>query len=98
MIRVILPVHLRTLAELPREVGVEVDGPVTQRTILDALETRFPVLKGMIRDRATQLRRPFVRFFVAEEDVSHDPPDAPLPNAIAAGTEPFVILGAMAGG
>jgi hypothetical protein len=98
MIRVVLPVHLRTLAELPREVGVEVDGPVTQRSVLDALEARFPVLKGTIRDHATQVRRPFVRFFVAEEDVSHEPADAPLPEAIAAGTEPFVILGAMAGG
>jgi hypothetical protein len=98
VIRVILPTHLRTLAQVPREVCVEVAEPVTQRTVLDALEARFPVLEGTIRDRATQARRPFVRFFGGEDDLSHEPPDAPLPPKVVAGEEPFVVLGAMAGG
>jgi hypothetical protein len=98
VIRVILPTHLRTLAQVPREVCVDVSGPATQRAVLDALEARFPVLEGTIRDRATQTRRPFVRFFGGEEDLSHEPPDAPLPAKVAAGEEPFVVLGAMAGG
>jgi hypothetical protein len=98
MIRVILPGHLHTMAQLPREVSVEVEGPVTQRTVLDALEARFPALRGTIRDHVTQKRRPFVRFFGGEEDLSHESPDAPLPEAIALGREPFVVLGAMAGG
>jgi hypothetical protein len=98
VIRVILPTHLRTLAQVPREVSVEVAGPATQRTLLDALEAEFPVLEGTIRDRATQTRRPFVRFFGGEDDLSHEPPDAPLPAKVAAGEEPFVVLGAMAGG
>jgi hypothetical protein len=81
-----------------REVCVDVDGPVTQRSVLDALEASYPVLQGTIRDRVTQQRRPFVRFFAVEEDLSHEPPDAPLPDVVAAGTEPFFIVGAMAGG
>ena len=98
MIRVVLPVHLRTIAGVAREVCVDVDGPVTQRSVLDALEASYPVLRGTIRDRVTQQRRPFVRFFAVEEDLSHEPPDAPLPDVVAAGTEPFFIVGAMAGG
>jgi hypothetical protein len=98
VIRVVLPVHLRNIAKLPREVSVEVDGVVTQRSVIDALETAYPVLCGTIRDRATKQRRPFVRFFAGEEDLSHEPLDAPLPDAVVAGTEPFFIVGAMAGG
>ena len=98
MIRVVLPVHLRTLAGLPREVSVDVAGPVTQRTVLDAVEACYPVLKGCIRDHQTQQRRPFVRFYCGEEDLSHEPLDAPLPVKVASGDEPFVVLGAMAGG
>ena len=98
MIRVVLPQHLRTLAGVDREVSVEVTGPVTQRTILDAIEARYPMLRGTIRDQVTQQRRPLVRFFACEEDVSHDPPDAPLPEKIASGAEPFFIIGAIAGG
>ncbi|HEY3238864.1 MAG TPA: MoaD/ThiS family protein [Acidimicrobiia bacterium] len=100
MIRVVLPVHLRTLAGVTgKEVSVDVDdGPVTAGAVLDALERRYPVLRGTIRDHATQRRRPFVRFFAGEEDLSHEAPDAPLPDAVAAGTEPFVLVGAMAGG
>ncbi len=98
MIRVVLPVHLRNIAGVAREVCVEVDGPVTQRSVLDALEASYPVLRGTIRDRATLQRRPFVRFFALEEDLSHEPADAPLPEPVAAGTEPFFIVGAMAGG
>jgi hypothetical protein len=97
-IRIVLPAHLRTLAQAGGEVSVDVDGPVTQRSILDALEGRYPVLQGTIRDHATQARRPLVRFFVCSEDVSHDSPDAPLPEAVAKGSEPFLIVGAMAGG
>ncbi len=98
MIRVALPVHLRTLARVEDEVRLEVADPVTQRAILDALEAAHPVLRGTIRDRGTARRRPLVRFFCCGEDLSHEPPDAPLPEAIANGTEPFYIIGAMAGG
>src|SRR5688500_12512384 len=98
MIRVVLPFHLRTLAKVDGEVTLTVEGPVTQRAILDALERRYPMLRGTIRDHTTQKRRPLVRFFVCEEDISHDPPDGPLPDAIASGAEPFYIIGAIAGG
>jgi hypothetical protein len=98
MIRVIIPHHLRTLAKTNAEVEIEVDGPVTLRAILDALETRYPMLRGTIRDHVTEKRRPFLRFFVCEEDWSLKPPDAPLPEAIASGKEPFFIIGAIAGG
>ena len=98
MIRVHLPAHLRQLAQVTGEVTIDVDGPVTQNTLLDALEAQYPTLRGTIRDQATRKRRPFVRFFVAEEDLSHESPDAPLPDAVAAGTEPFHVIGAMAGG
>lgn len=96
--RVVLPVHLRTLADIPKEVSVAVDGPVTQRAVLDALEARYPVLAGTVRDRSTGRRRAFVRFFAEERDLSHDDPDAPLPVSVGSAREPFVILGAMAGG
>lgn len=98
MIRVVLPVHLRTLARVTGEVTFELEGPVTQRSILDALEARFPPLRGAIRDHVTRQRRPFVRFFACAEDVSHEPPDTPLPEAVATGAEPFLVVGAMAGG
>ena len=98
MIRVILPQHLRTLAGVDGEVTLCVEGSVTQRSILDALEARYPMLRGTIRDHVTQRRRPLVRFFACREDVTHDPPDAPLPEAIASGAEPFFIVGAIAGG
>jgi molybdopterin synthase sulfur carrier subunit len=98
MIRVILPTHLRVLAQSDREVTVDVPGPVTQRTVLDALELKFPALRGTIRDHTTQKRRPLVRFFACEEDLSHDPPDNPLPDKVAQGAEPFFIIGAIAGG
>jgi hypothetical protein len=98
MIRVILPPHLRTLAHVGSEVTLEIDGLVTQRSILDAIETRYPMLRGTIRDHATQQRRPFLRFFACEEDLTHQPPDAPLPDAVASGKEPFIVLGAIAGG
>jgi sulfur-carrier protein len=98
MIRVVLPVHLRTLAHVDGEVQLQVAGPVTQRSILDALETRYPVLRGTIRDHVTQKRRAFVRFLACEQDLSHEPPDTPLPDAVATGAESFVVLGAMAGG
>lgn len=98
MIRVVLPAHLRTLARVNGEVTLDVKGPVTQRSVLDALEARYPMLQGTIRDHVTQRRRPFVRFFACEQDLSHKSPDAPLPDAIATGTEPFLIVGAMAGG
>jgi sulfur-carrier protein len=98
MIRVILPAHLRTLARIDGEVTLEVAGQVTQRSVLDGLEARYPMLRGTIRDHGTQQRRAFVRFFACEEDLSHEPPDAPLPDAVAKGTEPFLIVGAMAGG
>ena len=98
MIRVILPQHLRTLAHVGAEVTIEVEGPVTQRSVLDAIEARYPMLRGTVRDHVTQQRRPFLRFFACEEDLSHEPPDAPLPDAIASGKEPFLIIGAIAGG
>ena len=98
MIRVVLPAHLKTLAQVSGEVAVDVDGPVTQRTVLDAVEAAYPMLRGTIRDHERKRRRPFVRFFVGEEDRSHDDPDEPLPPAVAAGTEPFYVIGAMAGG
>jgi len=98
MIRVELPQHLRTLAEVGREVQIEVEGPATQRSVLDAIEARYPMLRGTIRDHGTLQRRPFLRFFACEEDLSHESPDAPLPEAIASGKEPFLIIGAIAGG
>jgi sulfur-carrier protein len=98
MVRVILPQHLQVLASAPREVRLDVTGPITQRTVLDALEARYPSLRGTVRDHVTLKRRPLVRFFVCEEDISHDPPDAPLPHAIVSGAEPFYIIGAIAGG
>src|SRR5574341_549135 len=98
MIRVILPYHLRTLAHVGAEVQIEVEGPVTQRAILDALEDRYPMLRGTIRDHVTQKRRPFLRYFACEEDLSHEPPDSRLPDAVVSGAEPFIILGAIAGG
>lgn len=93
-----LPTHLRTLAGVHGEVELQVEGPITQRSILDALETSYPMLRGTIRDHVSQRRRPFVRFFACEEDLSHDPPDTPLPDAIAKGAEPFMVVGAIAGG
>jgi molybdopterin converting factor small subunit len=98
MIRIVLPAHLRTLARVDGEVTLEVDGPVTQRAVLDALEARYPMLRGTIREHVTLKRRPFVRFFACEQDLSHDPPDSPLPEAVAKGEEPLLIVGAMAGG
>ena len=98
MIRVILPQHLRTLAHAGSEVTLEVEGPVTQRSVLDALEARYPMLRGTIRDHVTRQRRPFLRFFACEEDLSHESPDAQLPEAVASGKEPFLIIGAIAGG
>jgi sulfur-carrier protein len=98
MIRIELPVHLRTLAHVDGEVHVDVAGRVTQRTVLDALEARYPVLRGTIRDHTTARRRDFVRFFACQEDLSHESPDSPLPDAVAAGSEPFIVLGAVAGG
>jgi molybdopterin converting factor small subunit len=98
VIRVVLPAHLRTLARLDGEVELSVDGEVTQRTVLDALEARYPVLRGTVRDHATHQRRAFVRFFACEQDLSHELPDAPLPVQVASGAEPFLIVGAMAGG
>jgi sulfur-carrier protein len=98
MIRVELPAHLRILARVSDEVRLEVPGPVTQRAVLDALEQRFPVLRGAIRDHATLRRRPMVRYFACAQDVSHEPPDAELPVAVARGEEPFIVLGALAGG
>lgn len=98
MIRVVLPAHLRTLARVGDQVEIRVEGPVTQRSVLDALEASYPVLRGAIRDLATQRRRPFVRFFACEQDLSHEPVDAPLPEAVASGAEPYLVVGAMAGG
>jgi sulfur-carrier protein len=98
MIRVALPFHLRTLARVDSEVELEVHGSVTQRTILDALEAKYPVLKGTIRDHVTHKRRAFLRFFACQEDLSHESPDAPLPDAVATGVEPYLIIGAIAGG
>ena len=98
MIRVVLPAHLKTLAHVQGEVRLDVDGVATQRLVLDALEAQYPMLRGTIRDRDTQKRRAFVRFFACEEDLSHEPPDAALPDAVASGKEPFIVIGAIAGG
>jgi sulfur-carrier protein len=98
MIRVVLPAHLRKLAQVEGEVKLEVAGPITQGTVLDALEARYPMLRGTIRDHATHKRRPFVRFFACEQDLSHESPDAPLPEAVATGKDAFMIVGAIAGG
>jgi len=98
MIRLILPPHLRTLAHVSGDVELEVEAPITQRSILDALEARYPMLRGTIRDHVTLHRRPFLRFFACEEDLSHESPDAPLPDAVASGKEPFIVIGAIAGG
>lgn len=98
MIRVVLPVHLRSLARVNGEVVLDLDGPVTLRSVLDALEARYPMLRGTIRDHVTHKRRPFVRFFACEQDLSHESTDSPLPDAVATGTEPLLIVGAMAGG
>jgi molybdopterin synthase sulfur carrier subunit len=98
MIRVELPAHLRTLAQINGEVQLDVEGRATLRSVLNAIEARYPVLRGTIRDHVTEQRRPFVRFFACEEDLSHDPPDTPLPDAVARGAEPFLIVGAMSGG
>ncbi len=98
MIRVALPAHLRTLANVKGEVALDVPGPVSQMSVLDQLEERYPVLRGTIRDQATKQRRPFIRFFACENDLSHDSPHASLPDAVACGREPFVVIGAMAGG
>jgi hypothetical protein len=98
MIRVVLPPHLRKLARVDGEVKLEVAGEITQRTVLDALEAQYPMLRGTIRDHVTQKRRAFVRFFASGQDLSHEPPDAPLPDAVATGTEPFMVVGAIAGG
>jgi sulfur-carrier protein len=98
MIRVELPTHLRTIARVDREVQLHVEGPVTQRSVLDALEALYPMLRGTIRDHVSQERRPFLRFFACEQDLSHEPPDAPLPDAVASGAEPLLVVGAIAGG
>ena len=98
MIRVVLPAHLRRLAQVGSEVQVEVNGPATQQSVLDALESAYPMLRGTIRDQLTRQRRPFIRFFACEEDHSNDSPDAPLPEVVATGAEPFMVIGAMAGG
>jgi hypothetical protein len=98
MIRVVLPFHLRTLAKVDGEVTLDVQGQVTQRSVLDALEACYPMLRGTIRDHVTERRRPYIRFFACEQDLSHEPPDAPLPDAVATGAEPFLVVGAIAGG
>ena len=98
MIRVVLPAHLRTLARIDGEVHLDITGPVTQRTVLDALEARYPMLRGTIRGQDSGPRRAFIRFFACEQDLSHDPPDDPLPDAVVTGTEPYLVVGAMAGG
>ena len=98
MIRVVLPAHLRTLARVENEVVLPIDGPATLRSVLDALEATYPVLRGTIRDHVTEKRRPFLRFFACAEDLSHESPDTPLPDAVVNGTEPFLVVGAMAGG
>ena len=98
MIRVVLPPHLRTLAQVKGEVSLDVPGRVTRASVLDALEARYPVLRGTIRDHVTEQRRPFLRFFACERDLTHEPPDTPLPDAVASGAEPFLVIGAIAGG
>ncbi|MGB6986811.1 MAG: MoaD/ThiS family protein [Candidatus Aquilonibacter sp.] len=98
MIRVVLPAHLKSLARVNDEVQFEIEGPITQRTVLDAVEARYPMLLGTIRDRTTHKRRPHIRYFACERDLSHDLPDAPLPDAVAEGAEPLLIIGAMSGG
>jgi len=98
MIRVVIPHHLRQLARTGKEVQLTVEGPVTQRSVLDALESQYPMLRGTIRDHSTHQRRAFIRFFACEQDLSHQPPDDPLPDAVVSGAEPFLIVGAMAGG
>jgi hypothetical protein len=98
MIRVVLPFHLRTLAHAGSEVELQVEGPITQKSVLDALEERYPMLRGAIRDHVTLQRRAFLRFFACEEDLTHERPDAPLPEAVASGKEPFIVIGAIAGG
>jgi hypothetical protein len=98
MVRVVIPFHLRTLAQVEGEVQLDVEGPVTQRSVLDALEARYPMLRGTIRDQVTKQRRPFIRFFACQQDLSHESPDASLPDAIASGAEPFLVIGAIAGG
>lgn len=98
MIRVVLPYHLRNLAKVGDEVTLDVESPLTQRALLDALEAAYPMLRGTVRDHATQLRRPFLRFFACGEDISHESPDAPLPRAVADGNEPFFVMGAISGG
>jgi sulfur-carrier protein len=98
VIRVVIPAHLRTLARVSGEVQLDIAGPATQQSVLDALEVRYPMLRGTIRDHVTHQRRPFVRFFACERDLSHESPDAPLPEAVATGNEPFLVVGAMAGG
>jgi hypothetical protein len=98
MIRLVLPYHLRVLARIDGEVSLAVEGPVTQRSVFDALEARYPMLRGTIRDHVTQVRRPMLRFFACEEDLSHEPPDSPVPDAVASGSEPFFVVGAIAGG
>ena len=98
MIRVVLPAHLRALARIDGEVHLDITGPVTQRSVLDALEARYPMLRGTIRDHDGGARRAFIRFFACEQDLSHQPPDTPLPEAVASGAEPYLIVGAMAGG
>lgn len=98
MIRVVLPTHLRRLANVGDEVHIDIVGPATQRSVLDALEARYPMLRGTIRDQSTRKRRAFMRFFACEQDLSHDTPDTPLPDAVASGAEPFMVVGAIAGG
>jgi hypothetical protein len=98
MIQVVLPAHLKTLAKVSGEVSLQVTGPVTTQSILDALEAAYPMLRGTLRDQDTQKRRPFVRFFACQQDLSHDPVDKPLPQAVASGKEPFLVVGAIAGG
>ena len=98
MIRVVLPHHLRTLAQVGAEVSLDVEGPVTQRSVLDALEAQYPMLRGTIRDHVSQQRRPYLRFFACKEDLSHESPESPLPDEVVSGVEPFIVLGAIAGG
>ncbi len=98
MIRVVLPAHLRALAKIAGDLQIDVDGAPTQRAVLDAIEARYPMLRGTLRDQTTQRRRPFIRFFACERDLSHESPDAPLPEPVASGAEPFLVVGAIAGG